>query len=93
MSTEPGALFRAEVYEQPAVLTRLATREREFEAAARALRVRACAWCGSSATAHRTTRRRMGSMPSYWSRASRRFATRSRCPSITAPNSTRETPA
>jgi glutamine---fructose-6-phosphate transaminase (isomerizing) len=38
MSTEPGALFRAEVYEQPAVLARLATRERDFEAAARALR-------------------------------------------------------
>src|SRR5262249_8855354 len=34
---EPGALFLAEVREQPDVLTGLATRERELEAAARAL--------------------------------------------------------
>jgi len=38
VSTEPGALYRAEVREQPEVLTRLAAREREFAAAATALR-------------------------------------------------------
>ena len=38
VGSEPGALFLAEVREQPDVLTRLAGREREFEAAAARLR-------------------------------------------------------
>jgi len=40
VSVAPGALFLAEVREQPEVLTRLADRERDFEAAAAALRRR-----------------------------------------------------